>query len=216
MTMVRMGARRAGFALAVFATACMFSATLTGAASSDAATPLSATEAPTADRVIDKTDETFVFVEGVNFLSQRGGGEVAETISKAAPIPADEQPAVGETVEVQYANATVVHTAVAAACTVSSTAGKPYKNVGYSWGQVKHSRSSGCGSATVQGVLSWNWLGQYYGKDVNTRTVSAGESWSVTGRWQCNTTSSTTWKNELNLGAMTVASGGTATLACGD
>jgi hypothetical protein len=76
-----------------------------------------------ADRIVDRGDE-YLFAQDPAVARAVATQDVV--VTEALEVPAEEQPAVGETVLVQYADGFTVHQSLAAACTISSSAGTPY------------------------------------------------------------------------------------------
>lgn len=171
-----------------------------------------------ADRVIYKLDEHKLDAPVQARLSAVPG--TVTVVTPAEPVPADEQPALGETVIVYYADATVVHQAVALACTVTGTAGTPAKVSNLARGTTQYTQNGCSGIESSTGMLQiyfgFNWLTQA------SQTTPATNGNTVTNyhTWSCSNSNSSPWRtavaNKYPSSSATILNvSSTVNLACG-
>lgn len=153
-----------------------------------------------ADRVVDKLDQTILGDQpeiGTARINHEGVS-TSTSVGPARPVPADEQPQLGETVLVQYADATVVHHAVTAGCTVSGTAGNPYKT---SSGRVQATTSyqqSGCTNVVqARGGLDMYWGFEWRDFKSSTYVPTNGALHTQYLGWACQNSNQSPWRSTV-------------------
>lgn len=135
--------------------------------------------------------------------------------SEEVPLPAGVSLEPGQTVQVNYADGTAIHTAISAACTSSSTAEKPYKESGYAWSYHSHHLSAGCsGSTSVNGLLETPGLLGWNAQDFETVTVTPNSTLYWATDKKCKGTSSTRWHGLNSIGSSVTAQSAEVKLAC--
>lgn len=133
----------------------------------------------------------------------------------AVPLPEGAQLRVGETLQVNYSDGIVVHQAVTAACTATSSVSNPYKSG--SAGRADHSYglSSGCpGNTSVNAILSSFAAPWWHQRDFKTVSVIPGTTsyWGTTRT--CVNSNSTTWHAENAVGSSSISLSSNVNIAC--
>lgn len=167
----------------------------------------------TSVRVIDRGGEKLP----VDVAAQREALELGQpvTVRTADPFPDGVELSLGETVQVNYSDGGVVRHAVALGCTITSTAGNPYKTSNKAQAAHSHSLSSGCSSSQfIQGVLesySWPW---WHTRDIKNVTVYPGWTTYFYTQKACVNSNNTQWKARNDRGPTTIVQSSEVTLAC--
>jgi hypothetical protein len=171
------------------------------------------------DRVIYKLDQN-AFDESTLALLE-SGGESGVDLGDAHAIPEDEQPQVGEVVLVEYADATVVHQAVTLACTVTTTAGNPYKSGNYAHANTRFEQTGCTGIIRAESRLQMYWGFSWVSKSIlGTNNPLSGNSYGFGHSWYCTNTNSSPFRSIVadqyqNSGMYIINTSNTVNLACG-
>lgn len=159
-----------------------------------AGSPADDTAEPTApDRVVLKLDQN-VFTAAERRAVLRGP---AVKTSKAVAIPTDEQPEVGETVLVRYADANVMHQSITAGCTISSTAGTPTKSPGYVSAITSYQQTGCSGIIQATGALGIYFGFQWLVMDSVSWTPQNGALTTVVPLWHCNNSNQSPFRSTV-------------------
>jgi hypothetical protein len=115
------------------------------------------------------------------------------------PLSAEEQPAVGERVEIVYSNAVVVHQQLLAGCVVSASAFEPYKSGLAVFSNATY-HQTGCTTA-LTGTSSALQLLEWWGYDTKTQVQKGApvnnNSYGYLNKYTCANTNGTSYQNTL-------------------
>lgn len=172
---------------------------LVGAAADPSSDALNGGDAAVTEsvRVIDRSDEVLEVPDlGDVTAAQAARGVVLS--EDVGPLTAEEQPAVGETVQIIYSNAVVVHQQLRAGCEVSASAFNPYKSGSTAYSNATY-RQTGCSgitgtSSTLQKAEWWGW------NTVSEREKGApasGTSYGYLNSYACPNSNNTRYRNLL-------------------
>lgn len=179
-----------------------------------------ATNTAPPDQVIDRTSERMpVDATAMNTLQARqpaaSASQQVVSTNTPIPLPAGVVLRTGETIQVNYSDGVVVHQAIAASCTSTSSVQNPYVSGGYAWSYHTHGLSSGCsGSTDVNGILSSFAWPLWHQRDFETVTVTPGSSLYWATDKKCANSGSTTWHSENAIGSSDTALSPDVNLAC--
>ncbi len=174
-----------------------------------------------AERVIFKLDQDWF--DPALSLSLSARTSSVTVVGPARPIPADEQPRVGETVLVQYADATVVHQAITLACTVTTSAGTPYKYGSTVRADTSYYQSGCSGITRAQGDLDMYFAFEWRNQLPNSSSGTAprnGQTYYWGLVWHCTNTNNSPFHSTVsnqypNSGLYIINVSNQANLACG-
>ena len=103
-----------------------------------------------ADRIMFKMDQTF--------FKERAKSFAESTSTADDDISADEYPEPGEIVVIKYADATVMHQSISGGCTLTTSAGNPYKKGGNTVNATTKYKQSACSNVErADGALQMYW-----------------------------------------------------------
>lgn len=148
-------------------------------------------------RVIDRSNEALQVpdLSGFTAADAARGVPIADV---ADPVTAEERPAVGETVQVIYSNAVVVHEQLRAGCEVSASAFNPYQSGQKAFSNATY-KQTGCSgitqtSSTLQKLEWWGWNTR---SEVLKGAPASGTSYGYLTSYSCPNTNSTKYRNIL-------------------
>lgn len=196
---------------------------MTIAAANPAASNISSdngTNAVAVDQIIDRTSDRMpvdaIAMNALQVRQQRASAsQQPVTVHTPIPLPAGVALRTGEKVQVNYSDGVVVHQALAASCTATSSVGNPYVSNGVALASHSYGLSGGCSAtASVNGILSsfaWPWWHQ---RDFRTVTVYPASTTYWATRKICVNSGSTSWHAENAVGSSSISLTPDVNLAC--
>lgn len=184
-------------------------------ASASASTSMASESSEVApDRILERADQSMPVAVSASRVA--GSGETITVIGEI-PVPSDIRLSVGETVQINYVDGVVTHTAVTRACTQTATVSLPYKTGSSARSHHEYGLSSGCvdNEQRAEGVMSSHaWPVWHQRAWARTSIIRPGTliSWNVTKA--CTSNGSTLWRATTGQGANVVAASGEKSLAC--
>jgi hypothetical protein len=165
-----------------------------------------------ADRVMNRTSER-IPVDRAAVSAAEGGG--AAVLGDPIPVPTGVQLRAGETLRISYSDGVVVHNAVTAACTATSSVTGPRKVNNTASADHTYGLGSGCRDSTTVVALLDSWAPPlWHQRDFEQMTVRPKTTmyWgTVKG---CVNTSAKTWHAQNAVGSSIISLSADKSLAC--
>ena len=196
---------------------------MTIAAANPAASNISSdngTSAVAVDHIIDRTSDRMpvaaIAMDALQVRQQTASAnQQPVTVHTPISLPAGVALRTGKTVQVNYSDGVVVHQALAASCTATSSVGNPEIYNELALASHSYGLSGGCSAtASVKGILSsfaWPW---WHPRDFRTVTVRPAGTTYWTTRTICVNSASTTWHAENAVGSSIITVTPDINLAC--
>lgn len=155
-------------------------------------------------RVVVNSEYEFAGDDEATTQSSKSDTSLVEIESAAKEIPDELLPPEGESVKVEYTNATSLITTQAAKCSNQVAASKPKKSNGRETAQAEYSRSKGCsGTLSAAGTSSYKSLGLWAEATTMNGTEGVKPGTTKTMRWnvKCKNSKTKTWANTATMGS---------------
>ena len=131
-------------------------------------------------------------------------------------LPSGVELEVGETIQINYADGTVVYAAPMAGCVTSTGASPPIVNAGNAWTLNEHSSNSGCSGVTynLTGQIQSKTLGAWWTRASTTKTLYGGQSLAWPTKTPCIQTTNAEWRGRTLIGGTLVAQSSATNIPC--